>query len=119
MRYKNPEASESQRFESTVQAAVTSFSQADEDSRFAAAVAAFAMRLRGSIYDDNISLEAIAEIAAGAAGDNPQGPLRRVRRPGANRQTTQRRVMRGGRREAGGGRREAGGGRREAGGGRL
>ncbi len=73
LRFKTPEGTESRLIEFTAKAEVTSFSQADSDCRFAAAVAGFGMRLRQSPYAGNITLDAIAEIASAAAGNDPNG----------------------------------------------
>jgi Ca-activated chloride channel family protein len=73
LNYVQPDREVSEPLEFIVAAEPISFSQADEDSRFAAAVAAFGMRLRSSIYGGSMSYEAIAEIAGGAKGEDPQG----------------------------------------------
>ncbi len=73
LRFKTPEGTESRLIEFTAQSEVTSFSQADADCRFAAAVAAFGMRLRQSQFAGNITLDAIAEIASAATGPDPNG----------------------------------------------
>ena len=73
VRFKAPDGQSSSQVEFAVGAETTSFSQTDDDSRFAAAVAAFAMRLRNSMYAGSISYEAIAEIAGAARGADPQG----------------------------------------------
>ena len=46
---------------------------ADDDMRFAAAVAAFGQKLRGSVYLTDYDYDQIAELAAGARGDDPFG----------------------------------------------
>lgn len=73
LRYKTPEGTESRLIEFTTKSEVTSFSQADADCRFAAAVAAFGMHLRQSQFAGNMTLDAIAEIASAAIGNDPSG----------------------------------------------
>jgi secreted protein with Ig-like and vWFA domain len=73
LRYKTPEGTESKLIEFTAKSEVTSFSQADADCRFAAAVAAFGMQLRQSQFAGNMTLDAIAEIASAATNNDPSG----------------------------------------------
>ncbi len=73
LRFKTPEGTESRLIEFTAKSEVTSFSQADADCRFAAAVAAFGMRLRQSQFAGNITFDAIAEIASAALGPDTNG----------------------------------------------
>ncbi len=47
--------------------------QAGDDQRFAAAVAAFGQKLKGSAYGAGMSWAAIADLANGAKGADPDG----------------------------------------------
>jgi Ca-activated chloride channel family protein len=73
MRFKEPEGDESRKLEWPVTDAGTSFSEATDDFRFAAAVASFGLELRGSEYRGNATLDAIAEIAASSLGRDAGG----------------------------------------------
>jgi Ca-activated chloride channel family protein len=73
LRYKEPEASESRLLEFVARDPGRRFGEASADFRFAAAVAAFGMVLRGSSQRGNVNLAAVEELAAGALGKDPQG----------------------------------------------
>lgn len=77
IRHKLPEASQSDLTSHICPAAGTrTFADADPDLRFAAAVAAFGMALRGSPHAGGATRESILGWAQGALGDDPGG-LRR------------------------------------------
>lgn len=73
LRYKAPEASESQPLEVAVRDAGKPFDEASDDFQFAAAVAQFGLLLRGSKYAPGASWEATREIAAGSLGEDRHG----------------------------------------------
>jgi len=75
LRYKRPAEDESALLEfPLLDRDVDDDGNVSDDFRFASAVAAFGMRLRDSRYiDKNFSLEAIAEIADAAKGEDPGG----------------------------------------------
>ncbi|MBU1330484.1 MAG: DUF3520 domain-containing protein, partial [Gammaproteobacteria bacterium] len=72
--YKAPGQDVSKLLEQPIQAADTrAISQASEDLRFAAAVAAFAQQLKGATYTGRFSLADSAELARNAKGDDRFG----------------------------------------------
>lgn len=74
IRYKAPGQDVSKLLEQPIQAAdVPAISQASEDLRFAAAVAAFAQQLKGDTYTGRFSLADSAELARTARGDDRFG----------------------------------------------
>ena len=74
IRYKTPGQGISQLLEQPVHAAdVRALSQASEDLRFAAAVAAFAQQLTGATYTGRFSLADSAELARTAKGEDRFG----------------------------------------------
>lgn len=75
LRYKRPTQNESALLEFPLaDRAGGEDENVSDDFRFASAVAAFGMRLRESSYlDKQFSLEAIAELAAAAKGEDPSG----------------------------------------------
>jgi Ca-activated chloride channel homolog len=75
LRYKLPEGTTSTLIESpiTTSLAVDSLASASEDARWAAAVAAFAQKLRGSSYGQEMSYEQIRALAQGARGSDEDG----------------------------------------------
>ncbi len=74
IRYKAPGQDVSKLLEQPIQAADTrTISQASEDLRFAAAVAAFAQQLKGDTYTGRFSLADSAELARAAKGDDRFG----------------------------------------------
>ncbi|WP_291391169.1 YfbK domain-containing protein, partial [Devosia sp.] len=74
LRYKLPDGDTSRLVEEPISAdlAVGDVAQASADSRFAAAVAAFGQKLRGSNYGD-MSWDAIRALAQGARGPDQNG----------------------------------------------
>jgi Ca-activated chloride channel family protein len=70
VRYKRPDAEESVRLDHVV---VDRRGEATEDLRFASAVAAFGMILRDSEHCSDFSLTDVANLAAGAVGEDPHG----------------------------------------------
>jgi Ca-activated chloride channel family protein len=75
MRYKLPDSDVSQLMETPVTAEVfyEALSAVPQDMRFAAAVAAFGQRLKGSVYGNGMEWDAIAELARGARGEDESG----------------------------------------------
>ena len=71
VRYKLPQADSSRRFDTFV--ARDAGGEPDADFRFATAVAAFGMLLRDSDHAGDLTLDAVATLAAGARGDDPAG----------------------------------------------
>ena len=71
LRYKQPEAAKSQLIEGAFSDSGKRFGEASPDFRFASAVAAFGMKLRGSQHAAGTTLAAVEEYAAGALGDDP------------------------------------------------
>ena len=72
LRYKAPEGNESRLIESSVPASgEKDFNLASEDFQFAAAVAAFGMKLRGSPNAGDISWQEIQKIARRNLGEDP------------------------------------------------
>ena len=75
MRYKLPEGTESALIETpiTKSLAVDSLSAASDDARWAAAVAAFGQKLKGSNYGGTMSYAEIRALAQGARGTDENG----------------------------------------------
>ena len=73
LRYKEPEQNESRLLEFTARDSATRFDEASADFRFASAVAAFGMVLRGSPHRGQATLAAVEEYAAAALGKDPNG----------------------------------------------
>lgn len=73
LRYKRPDGDTSTLLEQMVEPSSQTFDQSDEDMRFAAAVAAFGMRLRRSPHKGRMGWAAILEIAESAIGTDPHG----------------------------------------------
>jgi Ca-activated chloride channel homolog len=73
LRYKSPEASESTRLELAVRDSGAGFSDASADLRFASAVAAFGMLLRGSRFAGDVDYAAVHEIARTSLGSDRNG----------------------------------------------
>lgn len=73
LRYKQPDANTSRKFEVTIKNEPRSFSAASTDFRFAASVAAFGMWLRNSRYSGNTIPEMIEQIAVNSLGDDESG----------------------------------------------
>jgi Ca-activated chloride channel family protein len=73
MRYKLPEASESTRMDVPFADRSLAFAKADDDFRFAAAVAAFGMLLKDSPYKGDATLEWVRDAAAASQGKDQGG----------------------------------------------
>jgi Ca-activated chloride channel homolog len=75
LRYKLPGSDTSKLIEEPVTPAmvVTDIARASDDARWAAAVAAFGQKLKGSDYAGNMSYGDIKALAAGARGADPDG----------------------------------------------
>jgi Ca-activated chloride channel family protein len=75
MRYKLPGQSVSQLIETPVTASLVygDIGEVSDDLRFAAAVAAFGQKLRGSVYGNAIGWGEIAALAMGARGNDESG----------------------------------------------
>ena len=73
LRYKQPEASESQRLEVSIKNESKRFEEASDDFRFAASVAGLGMYLRNSKHAGAISAKLLQRIASGAIGDDESG----------------------------------------------
>jgi len=73
LRYKEPAGEASRLLEVPFADGGTSFEQASEDFRFAAAAAAFGLVLRDSGYRGTASFDTVKEIAAGTLGSDPGG----------------------------------------------
>lgn len=73
LRYKEPMGDTSKLLEFPLKERGGQFNSASQDFQFAAAVASFGMILRGSEHRGSGNLSAVAEIAAGAIGNDPSG----------------------------------------------
>ncbi len=75
LRYKLPNQDTSRLIETPITSDMVrdNIAEASDDTRFAAAVAAFGQKLRGSDYAGDMSWEKIRELAAGAKGADEQG----------------------------------------------
>ena len=73
LRYKEPDGIESRLIEFPLKERGKQFNSASKDFQFAAAVASFGMILRGSQHRGSSNASAVAEIAAGAIGEDPNG----------------------------------------------
>jgi Ca-activated chloride channel family protein len=75
MRYKLPEGTASELIETpiTKALAVDTLAAASEDARWAAAVAAFGQKLKGSNYGGTMSYDEIRTLAQGARGSDAEG----------------------------------------------
>jgi len=73
LRYKLPEATASTRTVFTLTETFAPYGSASESMRFAAAVAAFGMLLRGSPHAGDAEYADVREWAAGALGSDPSG----------------------------------------------
>lgn len=73
LRYKAPDGDVSQLLEQSVSGAAASWSEAPLDARFAAAVAAFAMKLRESEHTRELSYAQIEQLALEALGRDERG----------------------------------------------
>jgi Ca-activated chloride channel family protein len=70
LRYKDPGGQESKLLEFSVRGGASEMADTSPDFRFAAAVAAWGMLLKGSEFKADVSAEMIASLAAPAAGDD-------------------------------------------------
>jgi len=75
LRYKSPDGDVSKLVTAPItrDLAVGDVSKAGDDQRFAAAVAAFGQKLKGSVYGAGMSWAQIADLANGAKGADPDG----------------------------------------------
>ncbi len=73
LRYKEPDAGQSQLLSAGVKDEDTSWRRASDDFRFAAAVACFGMTLRGSEYRGDASFDLALELAGNARGRDEKG----------------------------------------------
>jgi len=73
LRYKPVGEDESTLIRIPVKDAGTSFAKATNDFQFSASVVSFGMLLRRSQYSGNATFDAVAEIAASTASQDPQG----------------------------------------------
>lgn len=73
LRYKHPDGQTSDEIRFTLKDTGLEFSRASANLRFAASVAAFGMLLRNSQHKGEATLPAVAEWAATAVGDDPNG----------------------------------------------
>ena len=71
LRYKEPEGTESRLLTEVLPRGEASLGSMSGDFKFAAAVAAFGMLLRGSPHAGNATFDATLELAAPSAGDDP------------------------------------------------
>jgi Ca-activated chloride channel family protein len=70
LRYKDPDASESQLMEVVLKDRAVSAAEMSGDFKLAAAVASFGMLLRGSKHAGNATFDSVLALAEGAAGDD-------------------------------------------------
>ena len=73
LRYKQPDGERSARMDYPVKDVAGAFDRADNDFKFAAAVASFGMILRDSKHKGTYTLAGVAEIAGAATGDDRKG----------------------------------------------
>jgi len=73
LRYKLPDAADSTRMDVPLADRAVAFQRADQDVRFAAAVAAFGMILKDSAYRGDATLEWVLDTASGSAGRDRGG----------------------------------------------
>ena len=73
LRYKQPDANESERIEFTLPSESKSFSSASGEFKFAASVAAFGMILRGSEYRGNATPQWVQQTASESIGKDASG----------------------------------------------
>jgi secreted protein with Ig-like and vWFA domain len=71
LRYKAPDGDTSKLIEKVVGPEAGAFDRASEDLRFASAVAAFGMKLRGDANDTSMDWNAIQKIARASLGEDP------------------------------------------------
>lgn len=73
LRYKEPDGQQSKLLTSVVRDGGRSYAEADDDFRFAAAVAAFGLVLRDSEFKGNATLATVLELARAALGADEGG----------------------------------------------
>jgi Ca-activated chloride channel family protein len=73
LRYKQPTGTTSTLIEAPVKDAGQTFSQMDDDFKFAGTVAAFGMMLRGSPHKGNLTFAAVEEMAGDGIGQDKHG----------------------------------------------
>lgn len=73
LRYKEPEGTQSKKLEMPLKDDGSSYDDASTDLRFATAVAAYGMILRGSKHRGTATLEMVLELAKSAIGEDPGG----------------------------------------------
>jgi len=73
LRYKEPDEDTSKLIEQPVMDSFADYSQASDDFKFAASVAAFGMILRGSQHSGNATLDMIEELADEGKGTDAKG----------------------------------------------
>jgi len=73
LRYKQPDGETSKLIERPVSDYLSDFNQASEDFRFAAAVAAYGMLLRGSPFAGESTFDLVQDLAGGALGKDASG----------------------------------------------
>jgi Ca-activated chloride channel family protein len=71
LRYKAPDGDKSKLIEKIVGPETREFGKASQDFRFAAAVAAFGLKLRGGTDDPDLDWTEIQSIARGSLGEDP------------------------------------------------
>lgn len=72
-RYKKPDGDKSILIRQTLADRNSTFAQASESTRFAVAVAAFGMKLRGQPYVESLPLTQLIEMAVAARGEDKDG----------------------------------------------
>lgn len=72
-RYKKPDGDKSILIRQTLADQSSAFAQASESTRFAVAVAAFGMKLRGQPYVESLPLTQLIEMAVAARGEDKDG----------------------------------------------
>jgi Ca-activated chloride channel family protein len=73
IRDKKPDGDKSTRMDIVVRDDGKSIDKTSKDFRFASSVASFGMLLRKSQYKGGYTLDAVAELAESAIGDDPEG----------------------------------------------
>ena len=73
LRFKKPDGQTSKLIERPVTDYLSDFAQASEDFRFAAAVAAYGMLLRGSPFSGDASFDTVMDLAGGSLGKDAGG----------------------------------------------
>jgi Ca-activated chloride channel family protein len=73
LRFKQPDGEKSELIEFPLKQEAKKFGAASENLRFASAVAAFGMILRGSDHRGGATMSAVEEIAGASLGKDPSG----------------------------------------------